>query len=181
VACGFVPVRRCRRAYRRVVTRGTSRAPQPPEEPRAVNASNTAGQGSAGRRPVPLVVLCALVLLQAGLLVGLAGAWLLDLVRGEVQLPAATIFLVLFALGVAAVLALSARGLWSGRRWARSPVMTWQVLLVVMAVGWLGADPSPWIVAVLVSALAVAVGLMLPAVVAATVERAPEPPGGPRG
>jgi hypothetical protein len=161
------------------VTRGTPRAPQPPEEPRAVDVGDAAGERPGGRRPVALVVLCALVLLQAGLLVGLAGAWLLDLVRGAVQLPAATIFLVLFALGVAAVLALSVRALWSGRRWARSPVMTWQVLLVVMAVGWLGSDPSPWIAAVLVSAVAVAVGLLLPPVVAATVERGPEPPTGP--
>jgi hypothetical protein len=119
--------------------------------------------------------LCALVLLQGGLLVGLAGAWLVDLVRGDVQLPAATVFLVLFSLGVAAVLVLAARGLWSGRRWARSPVMTWQVLLVVMAVGWLSSDPAPWAVGVLVSALAVGVGLLLPSVVAATVDRTPTP------
>ncbi len=123
------------------------------------------------RRPVPLVVVCALVLLQAGLLVGLAGAWAADLLRGASQLPAATVFLVLFALGVAAVLVLAARGLWQGRRWARSPVMTWEVLLVVLAAGWLGSDPAPWAVAVLVSAIVVGVGLLVPAVVAATVER----------
>ena len=123
------------------------------------------------RRPAVLVALCALVLLQAGLLVGLAGAWVADLVRGTVQLPAATVFLVLFALGVGTVLALAARGLWAGRRWARSPVMTWQVLLVVMAVGWLGSDPAPWAVAVLVSALMVGIGLLLPPVVASTVDR----------
>ena len=37
----------------------------------------------------------------SGLLAGLAGAWLADLVRGQVQMPAATVFLVLFALFVA--------------------------------------------------------------------------------
>ena len=117
------------------------------------------------------MVLCALVLLQAGLLVGLAGAWATGLLRGTSQLPAATAFLVLFALAVAAVLALAVRGLWSGRRWGRSPVMTWEVLLVVLSVGWLRADAALWAVGVLVSALLVAVGLVLRPVVDATVER----------
>ena len=116
------------------------------------------------------MVLCVLVLLQAGALVGLAVAWTADLVRGASALPAATVFLALFALGVAAVLVLAARGLWAGRRWARSPVMTWQVLLVVMAIGWLGSDPPWWVVLVLLSALLVGVALHVPAVVAATVE-----------
>jgi hypothetical protein len=171
VACASAPRPRAGPAYRRSVTRGTPRAPEPSDDRRAIDVGDAAGRRPTGRRPVALVVLCGLILLQAGLLVGLAGAWVLDLVRGAVQLPAATVFLVLFALGVAAVLALSARGLWSGRRWARSPVMTWQVLLVVMAVGWLGSDASPWVVAVLVSAIAVGVGLLLPSVVAATVDR----------
>jgi len=125
-------------------------------------------------------VLCLLVVLQAGALVGMAVAWLTDLVRGASRLPGATVFLVVFALGLAAVLVLAARGLWAGRRWARSPVMTWQVLLVVMAVGWLGADPAWWIVAVLVSAVVVGVGLLMPRVVAATVGRS-EASGGPTG
>jgi hypothetical protein len=126
---------------------------------------------------VALVVACALVLVQAGLLVGLAGAWLLDLVRGASTLPAAVVFLVLFALGLAAVLVLGVRGLWSGRRWARSPVMTWQVLLVVLSIGWLGVEVALWAVGVLLSALVVAVVLMLPSVVAVTSDR----PGIPQG
>ena len=72
---------------------------------------------------------------------------------------------------VVSVLVLAVRGLWAGRRWARSPVMTWQVLLVVMAVGWLSSDPAWWAILVLVSALLIGVGLLLPPVVAATVER----------
>jgi hypothetical protein len=123
------------------------------------------------RRPAVLAVVCGLVLVQAGLLLGLASAWAVDLAQGQSRLPAATVFLILFALGVAAVLALGARGLWSGRRWARSPVMTWQVLLVVMSIGWLGVEVAPWAVGVLVSALVVGVGLLLPSVVAVTAER----------
>jgi len=126
---------------------------------------------AANRRPAVLAVLCVLVVLQAGALVGMAVAFVTDLVRGVSELPGATVFLAVFALGVAAVLVLAARGLWAGRRWARSPVMTWQVLLVVMSVGWFSADPAWWVVAVLLSALVVGVGLLLPPVVAATVDR----------
>jgi hypothetical protein len=125
----------------------------------------------ARHRPAVLAVVCGLVLIQAGLLVGLASAWVVDLVQGQSRLPAATVFLALFALGVAAVLLLGVRGLWSGRRWARSPVMTWQVLLVVLSIGWLGVEVAPWAVGVLVSALVVGVGLVLPSVVAVTAER----------
>ena len=124
-----------------------------------------------GRRPAALAVLCVLVVVQAGLLIGLATAWGTGLVRGGSQLPAATVFLVLFSLGVAAVLVLAARGLWSGRRWARSPVMTWQVLLVVLSVGWLRVEAAAWAVGVLVSALVVAVCLLLRPVVSFTAER----------
>lgn len=116
-------------------------------------------------------MVCALVLLQSVALVGLAVAWLAGLVRGGSQVPAATLFLAAFAAGVAVVLVLAVRGLWSGRRWARSPVMTWQVLLVVLSIGWLGAEASAWAVGVLASAVVVAVGLVLRPVVAVTAER----------
>jgi hypothetical protein len=117
------------------------------------------------------VGLCALVLLQAGLAVGLAAAWAVDVLRGESRLPGASVFLALFAVGVALVLAGCVRGLWRGRRWARSPVMTWEILLVVMSFGWLGSDPAPWVVGVLASAVLAGVALLLPPVVAATVDR----------
>jgi hypothetical protein len=150
------------------------RSANPPSDDPAVrhdNASPVPDNVSPRRRPAVLAVVCGLVLVQAGLLVGLAGAWVVDLVQGRSTIPAATVFLAVFALGVAAVLVLGIRGLWSGRRWARSPVMTWQILLVVMSVGWLGVEVAPWAVGVLVSALAVGVGLVLPSVVAATAER----------
>jgi predicted MFS family arabinose efflux permease len=156
-----------RRAYRRGVT-----PPARPPSGRPGRAGSAAtGKAVQHRRPAVLALLCALVVLQAGALVGMAVAFVTDLVRGVSQLPGATMFLALFALGLAAVLVQAARGLWAGRRWARSPVMTWQVLLVVMGVGWLTADPTWWVVAVLVSAVVVGVGLLLPRVVAATVDR----------
>jgi len=122
-----------------------------------------------GRRPLPLLLVCLLVLVEAAAFVGLAIAWVVDLVRGVSELPAATVFLAVFGLGVAALLVASARGLWNGRRWARSPVMTWQILLVVLTVGWLGVEVSAWALLVLAGAVLVGVCLLLPSVVAATV------------
>ncbi|MFI2754606.1 hypothetical protein ACGIF2_14340 [Cellulomonas sp. P22] len=120
------------------------------------------------RRPSRLLAaICLLVLLEAALLVGLGVAFAVELVRGA-QLPAAMVFLVVFLVAVAAVLGASARGLWRGRRWARSPVVTWQLLLVVLSIGWLQVEPSAWAVAVLVGALVIVAGLVVPSVVAAT-------------
>lgn len=120
--------------------------------------------------------MCLLVLLEAAALVGLAAAFVVDLVRGA-ELPGPTAFLAVFLLGVAAVLVLAARGLADGRRWARSPVITWQLLLVVMAVGWFAAEPSPWVVAVIVVAVVVGGALLVPSVVAATTAPRTPPAG----
>lgn len=110
-------------------------------------------------------------------MLGLAIAWLGDLFGGDAEIPGALVFLVLFSLGVAALLAVCARGLRDGRRWARAPVMTWQIMLVVLAVGWLGSGAPVWAVPVVVVAVAVAVGLLLPSVVAATTARGTALPG----
>lgn len=130
-------------------------------------------------RPPLLAVVCLLTLLEAALAAGLGIAWAADLVTGGAAAPGATAFLALFALGIACLLAACARGLWRGRRWARSPVMTWQVLLVVLAVGWLGAEVTVWAVLVLAVALAVGIGLLLPPVVAATTLTGPPTAGRP--
>ena len=149
-------------------------APTPPRPDGAPDGAPDSGTGTA-RRPWQLAVVVLLVLLEAAALVGLGAAWLVDLVTGGAQSPGATAFLALFALGVGAFLALAARGLWQGRRWGRSPVMTWQVLLVVLGLGWLGTALSEGagavvaaVLVVLVVALVVAVGLLLPPVVAVT-------------
>lgn len=128
------------------------------------------------RRPRALVVVCLLVLVEAAALAGLAAAFVVDLARGA-ELPGPTAFLAVFLLTVAAVLVLAARALAHGRRWARSPVLTWQLLLLVMAVGWFSAEPSPWAAGVVVVALMVGVGLLLPTVVAATTAPRTPPPG----
>ncbi|QTE31313.1 hypothetical protein J4E96_04175 [Pengzhenrongella sicca] len=119
-----------------------------------------------------MAVACLLVLVQAAAALGLGVAWAADLVRGRVELPGATAFLALSAVAVAAILVAGARGLWRGRRWARAPIITWQLLLVVMAIGWFSADPSAWALVLLVAVVFVVVALLLPAVVAATSGRA---------
>jgi hypothetical protein len=121
-----------------------------------------------------LVVVCVLVLLEAALLVGVGIAFGAELVRGA-SVPGAAAFLLAFMLGVAAVLVASARGLWRGRRWSRSPVLTWQLLLVVLALGWLGVEPTWWAGLVLAAAVVVGVGLVLPSVVAVTTGTAAPP------
>jgi hypothetical protein len=110
---------------------------------------------------VGLVLAQALVLVVAGV------AMLVALVRGS-EMPGPVVFLVVMALGVAALLAGAGRALLRGHRWARSPVMTWQILLVVLSFGWIGSEAGPWAVGVLVVAVVVGVGLQLPPVVAWT-------------
>ena len=128
------------------------------------------------RRPAVLLVVCLLVIVEAAAFLGLAFAWVTDVLRGGATMPAASLFLAAFGVGVALLLLLAARGLWRGRRWARSPVIMWQILLVVLALGWLGAEPTAWAVVVLVVALLIGVGLLLPSVVAASARRQDEPP-----
>ena len=123
------------------------------------------------RRPVPLLVVCLLVTLEAAAFLGLGVAWTVDVLRGTATMPGASLFLAAFGVGIALLLLLAARGLWRGRRWARSPVIMWQILLVVLAIGWLGAEPTAWAVLVLVVAVAVGGGLLLPTVVAVTARR----------
>ena len=112
-------------------------------------------------------VLCALVLAQGLALVTIAVGLVVALVRGS-DLPGPVVFLIVLAVGLAALMVGAARALLRGRRWARSPVMTVQVLLVVLAGGWLGVEIAAWSVGVLVLAVVTAVLLLLPPVVAWT-------------
>jgi hypothetical protein len=135
-----------------------------------VNGSSTSRPSSAtpaGAAPAPVRLLTGLVLLQAVALVAAAVVLVVLLVRGS-SMPGPVVFLVLLALGVAALLAGAGRALLQGRRWGRAPVMTVQILLVVLAVGWLGAEVAPWSVGVLVLAVLTAALLLVPAVVAWT-------------
>lgn len=117
--------------------------------------------------PGAVRLLAGLVLLQALAVAVIAVALVVALVRGT-SMPGPVVFLVVLAAGIAAVLGGAGRALLQGHRWGRAPVMTVQILLVVLAVGWLGVEVAAWSVAVL--ALAVVVGglLVTPTVVAWT-------------
>jgi len=127
------------------------------------------------RRPPVLLVVCLLVTVEAAAFVGLGVAWTADVVRGAATMPGASLFLAAFGVGVALLLLLAARGLWRGKRWARSPVIMWQILLVVLSIGWLTVEPTAWAGVVLVVAVLIGVGLLLPSAVAATA-RHQDPP-----
>jgi hypothetical protein len=132
-------------------------------------------------RPLLLRTVCVLVVLEAVALVGLGVAWVVDLVRDGAEVPGAVVFLALCCGGLAALLAGAARGLWNHRRWARSPVMFWQLLLLLLGIAWLNVEATVWGFAVVIVALAVGVGLLLPSVVAATTRTDSAPAGGEDG
>ncbi|GIG25963.1 hypothetical protein [Cellulomonas denverensis] len=120
-------------------------------------------------RPTAVVVLCALLLVEVAALAVAAVASVVFLVRGS-ELPGPLAFMAVMAALVAVVLVAAARSLWrGGARWARSPVMFWQILLIVLALGWMGVEASGWTVLVLLLAAGSAVALLLKPVVAWTL------------
>lgn len=125
--------------------------------------------------PCPLVVVGALVLVEAAVCVLLAVWGVVDLVRGVTTAPGVAVFLVVAGLAVAAVLVASVRALRAGRRGGRAPVVTWQLLQAATALTLVGALPSPavWAAwAALAVAVVVVVGMMTRQVVVHTVPQA---------
>jgi hypothetical protein len=94
-----------------------------------------------------------LALLEALPLLGLAVVYLGELVtsRATVVRNAVMLVVLLGAIGVGLVLV--ARGLLAGRRWARSPAVTWQILL--LAVAWYVGSAGHVLAGLAVAALAV--------------------------
>lgn len=122
-----------------------------------------------GRVPVAVRVACGLVWLEAAVALAAATAFVGELVRGA-QMPGASAGLAVIALGVAAALAGAGFGLLrGGRRWARSPVITVQLLVAALAVAAWTTAPAPWPVVALALAVVVVVALLVPSAVAWTV------------
>lgn len=123
----------------------------------------------AGRVPVAVRVVCAIVWLQAAVALAAAAALVADLFRGA-QMPGASAALAVIALGVAAALAGAGFALLrGGRRWARSPVLTVQLLVAALAVAAWTTAPAPWPAVALALAIAVVVALLVPSAVGWTV------------
>jgi hypothetical protein len=128
-------------------------------------------------RPAPLhLTVCVLVLLEAALFVGLGVALVADLVGGNTDTVGVTVFLALFALAIGALLGWCARGLWRGRRWSRSPVITWQIILLILGVSSAAGGVTLVSLGLVALATAILIGLFVPTVHAATSGRT-EPDG----
>lgn len=122
---------------------------------------------AASPRPRLLALAVAVVVLEVAALAVGGGVLVLDVVRGRVEYVGSTLGIALFAWVLAALLAGAARALARGRRWARGPVLTWQVLQG--AVGFLQLPGMPWFAGALIgSALMVVVSLLAPASIEAT-------------
>jgi len=131
-------------------------------------SSSAATPGEPWRRPGLLLGVCVVVVLEAALLIGVAGACLVSIVRGTSEAPGTAAGIAGFGALLAAALLGCARALWRGRRWARGPVLTWQVLQGATAVSVLSGEQRPTAFALLAVALLGAVLLLLPPVIAAT-------------
>lgn len=116
-------------------------------------------------RTALLVVAGVLALESLGLVVA-GGLAVTDLLRGG--RAGVDLFLAAFAWGLAALLLGAARGLLDGRRWGRSPAVTWQLFQVVIAVTWLQGGVHPVPVVMLVLAAVVVGGIVSPGVTART-------------
>ena len=79
-------------------------------------------------------------------------------VRGEAQDRIGALVLAVVALALAGGLGAVAAGVLTGRRWARSPALVWQLLQVLVA---LTGTVEPRVLAVVLIVLAVAVALGL--------------------
>jgi hypothetical protein len=94
-----------------------------------------------------------LVLIEAGAALVGAGIYLAELLTATATVPR-NVLMLLVLLGLIGLgLLLVARGLLGGRRWARSPAVTWQALL--LAVAWYVAAAGHLLAGLAVAGLAV--------------------------
>ena len=123
------------------------------------DGGNPGSPATPGRAPTSVRAVAALVaveglLLLLGGVVEVAGAAL-----GDPTDPAGTIVLGILALAAGVALGLVARGLLRGRRWARSPALLTQ--LIVVPVAWEAVGPRPLLALPLVIAAALGAVLLL--------------------
>lgn len=103
-------------------------------------------------------VVAAGVALEGLLLAAYAVFVVVESLRGEAQDRIGALVLAVVALALAAGLVAVARGVLTGRRWARSPALLWQVLQVLVA---LSGTVEPRVLAVVLVVLAVVLSLGL--------------------
>lgn len=112
---------------------------------------------SSSKRPTALVVAVAAVAVEVLALAAVVVFYAVELTRAADRTGAVATAVVAAALAVG--LSLCARALLAGRRWARAPMLTWQLFQVVLTAP-LATGPL-WPVAVVFVLLAVAAGVCL--------------------
>lgn len=95
----------------------------------------------------------AMCALQSVLLAVTAGAFVLELARGESDEPGVAAMSLVVCLVFVSLLALMAAHWWRGRRWPRTPTIVWSLLLLPTA--WTLAGTSGLAVGLAVAAVAV--------------------------
>ncbi len=148
-------------------SRGNDQDPRGNDQDRRDGADPARG----GERPAALIIALAVVALQVLGLTVLAVAGLGGLVGTPAAGQITIVTLAVVLLGLAFLIGAAAWALWQGRRWGRGPVVTWQLLLLVIGVSRVGADA--WWATVLpaVAAVVVLVGVLTPASRRATDRR----------
>lgn len=141
-----------------------STSPEPDPDPNSV----------IGSAPRALLILTIAVWIETLALVAAGGFALFEMARPDATI-AADLFLAVFAWGVALLLFFAVRGLHAGRRWARSPVMTWQLFQIVIAVTWLTTAVHVGAIALLALAVVIIWALMSRSVVAGTAGESATP------
>jgi hypothetical protein len=136
-------------------------------------ASGAVGERKRGASGL-LVAVVAGVTLEVGLLLGVAGFYAVGLLGGRATDAGVAGATAALAALLAGFLWLCALALWRGRRWARGPVITWQLLTVLAGVS-SGLFRSALGAAVLALAVGVGAGLLAPSVVRTTTSRADPP------
>ena len=133
----------------------------------------------ASVRPRALLAVVVAVALEALLMLGVVVLYGVELVVADAADPRGAVATAVLAALVGVGLALAARGLLAGRRWARAPIMTWQLVQVAaVALPLLGAGGTRSTglgLGLLALGLVAGGGLFAPSVVAATTDREDPP------
>ena len=122
------------------------------ERPGAADARPSPHPAPPGQRSWARLA-AGLVLLEAVPALAAAVAFLVELVTSSATVARNVAMLAVVLAVLGAGLVVVGRGLLAGRRWARSPALTWQVLL--LAVAWYVVSAGRAVAGVLVAAVAV--------------------------
>lgn len=141
----------------------TAASQEPPGRARPVGAPST-----------PLKVVVAVVALEALLLLAVGFYLLGEVVVGDVADAVSAVVTSAVAGLFGGFLGLCARALWRRQRWARGPVVCWQLLQLLTAAT--TSFSQRWVPALLIlAAVVVGAGLLLPRVTAETTGAADPP------